>query len=547
MRSSWFLFLAGLLVICGMAAGGPEPGAAGTAQPLFHTADRCVACHNGLVTPIGEDASMGTDWKPSMMANSSRDPYWQAAVRRESLDHPGAGPDIENECSTCHMPMAHAEAGAAGSKFGVFAYLPTVQGSLRADLLAADGVSCTACHQIQDRGLGEKESFTGGFVIDARTPIGNRFIYGPYDVDRGRRTVMNSASGFVPEMASHIISSEMCATCHTLYTHTLGADGNVIGQLPEQVPYLEWRHSGYYQIRSCASCHMPVMEGETAITSVLGQPRDRLARHVFRAGNFFMPRIFARYGADLAVTASLQELDSASQRTLEHLENDSARLTIADVDVSPGKMMAEILVESLAGHKLPSAYPSRRAWIHFTVRGKQGGLLFESGAFLPDGSIAGNDNDSDPGRYEPHYEEIDDPEKVQIYEAIMADSDGGPTTGLLTGLRYIKDNRLLPLGFDKASAAEDIATQGNARRDNNFGAGGDRVRYAVSLGKVSDSYTIHAELWYQPIGYRWAQNLGGRNAEETDRFVAYYESMAKISAVVLARAKVAIGPGQQSR
>ena len=44
----------------------------------FRTSDRCVACHNDLKTSSGEDISIGFQWRASMMANSSRDPYWQA-------------------------------------------------------------------------------------------------------------------------------------------------------------------------------------------------------------------------------------------------------------------------------------------------------------------------------------------------------------------------------------------------------------------------------------------------------------------------------------
>ena len=29
--------------------------------PEFHTSDRCIACHNGLMTPSGEDVSIGYD------------------------------------------------------------------------------------------------------------------------------------------------------------------------------------------------------------------------------------------------------------------------------------------------------------------------------------------------------------------------------------------------------------------------------------------------------------------------------------------------------
>ena len=78
--------------------------------PQFHTSDRCVACHNGLLTASGEDVSIGFDWRASMMANSSRDPYWQASVRRETMDHAESAAAIEDECAICHMPIPRYEA-----------------------------------------------------------------------------------------------------------------------------------------------------------------------------------------------------------------------------------------------------------------------------------------------------------------------------------------------------------------------------------------------------------------------------------------------------
>src|SRR5437879_1231620 len=67
-----------------------------TVEPTFQTSDRCIACHNELVTPSGKDVSIGFDWRSSMMVNSSRDPYWQASVRRETIDHPQAISHIED-------------------------------------------------------------------------------------------------------------------------------------------------------------------------------------------------------------------------------------------------------------------------------------------------------------------------------------------------------------------------------------------------------------------------------------------------------------------
>jgi hypothetical protein len=85
--------------------------------------------------------------------------------------------------------------------------------------------------------------------------------------------------------------------------------------------------------------------------------------------------------------------------------------------------------------------------------------VFESGAVDARGAIAGNDQDDDPLRYEPHYDEIDSAGEVQIYESVMADSSGAPTTGLLRGIAFVKDNRLLPDGFDKGAAGGDIAVE----------------------------------------------------------------------------------------
>jgi hypothetical protein len=89
---------------------------------LFQTADRCFACHNGLSTPTGEDISIGTSWRPTMMANSARDPYWQAGVRREVSDHPESQKAIEDECAVCHMPMARRQTRHEGGEAEVFAH-----------------------------------------------------------------------------------------------------------------------------------------------------------------------------------------------------------------------------------------------------------------------------------------------------------------------------------------------------------------------------------------------------------------------------------------
>jgi hypothetical protein len=194
-------------------------------------------------------------------------------------------------------------------------------------------------------------------------------------------------------------------------------------------------------------------------------------------------------------------------------------------------------VENLGGHKLPTAYPSRRAWLHVVVRDGSGRAVFESGALNPDGSIVGNDNDENPLKYEPHYREITSTQQVEIYEPILKDSDGKVTTGLLHAVGYLKDNRLLPHGFDKATAMKDIAVTGGAADDPGFTDKGSTVRYVVSTGGAAGPFKVEAELWYQPIGFRWAHNLAPYKESEPQRMVRYYESAAHKSAMVLAKAE----------
>ena len=65
--------------------------------------------------------------------------------------------------------------------------------------------------------------------------------------------------------------------------------------------------------------------------------------------------------------------------------------------------------------------------------------------------------------------------------------------------------------------------------------GGDTIRYSVAIGGGEAPFQVEAELWYQPIGYRWAMNLKPYDAAEPKRFVGYYEAMASGSAVMLVR------------
>ncbi|MBN1605657.1 MAG: hypothetical protein JW940_03450 [Polyangiaceae bacterium] len=513
--------------------------AAAQAPQLFAPSSSCMACHNRLWTAEGEDISFGHAWQPTMMGNSARDPYWQAGVRRETLDHPTARGAIEDECSTCHMPMATFEAHAAGAKGSVFANLGRGAAASPAAPLAQDGVSCSVCHQIEPNGLGSRESFTGRFVVDQKTPWGSRHAYGPFVVDANRTHLMQSAARLRPVLGPHVRRAELCASCHTLITHALDSTGRVVGRLPEQVPYLEWLASGYRSTHSCQACHMPLVDEAVPFSSVIGQPRTGVRRHSFLGGNFFVLSLLGRHAQELGVAALPQESSLAVAKTKDHLTGAAAQLDLTVVAATGDRLDFDVAVTNRAGHKLPTAYPSRRVWLHVRVNDSAGRVVFESGQLDTAGAIQGNDNDRDPGRYEPHYERIVEPGEVQIYEAILGTPQGTVTTGLLSASQYLKDNRLTPAGFDKTRVEADVAVVGRARQDSSFFGGRDTVRYSVALHSVRGPLSIVGELVYQPIGYRWAQNLRARPSAEALRFLSYFDESKRATSAVLARASAA--------
>jgi hypothetical protein len=514
--------------------GHPSAGAQSTADAQFQTSDRCVACHNGMSGTNGEEVSIGIDWSASMMANASRDPYWQASVRRESVDHPESRAAIENECSACHMPIPHYQANQRGQLGQVFAHLQPRANAMRS---AADGVSCSVCHQIAARNLGTAASFNGNFSIAEPAVDGARAEFGPYDIEAGLQRVMRtSTGGFEPTHGDQTRAAELCATCHTLITQARGVNGAIIGSLPEQMPYQEWVHSDFHNERSCQSCHMPAVQTEVPITRILGANRPGVARHQFVGANFVMQRILSRYHDELRVAAPGEELAAAADRTVRYLRANAATLTIAPPELRHGRVEEDVSVQNRSGHKFPTAYPARRAWLHVVVRDRDHRTLFESGALNADGSIAGNDNDSDPAHYEPHYSQIRTADQVQIYETILGDSGGGVTTGLLSAVGYLKDNRLLPRGFDKNTASADIAVHGDALSDPQFTDFGHRLRYSIDIGTAPGPFEIVVELWYQPIGFRWADNLKRYSDDEPHKFSGYFDSMGAGNAILLAEA-----------
>lgn len=506
------------LLLSGLVhAQAPAPAHPGWPLSTFATADfagsgTCAFCHTGLRDQSGADVSIDAHWRVAMMAQSATDPLWQAKVSSEVARHPALKAVIEGKCATCHMPMARTQANAAGETVAVLGdgFLSPAHPLHEA---ARDGVSCTACHQIRPDRLGTAESFTGGYVIDTSTIAPDRPVFGPFAAPLVNP--MRGNSGFTPVEGPHTRDSALCASCHTLYTPTVDAGGQVVGSLPEQTPYLEWQHSafgdGVGEDRNCQQCHMPEAAGGVVISNRPGgrqlSPRAPFTQHQFLGANVFMLDLMASHVADLQLTAPSDQLTASAVRTRAFLQSATAQVMVSQAERDGRTLRFAVDVRSLTGHKFPTGFPSRRAWLHVTVTDGQGRTVFESGRPAADGRIEGNDADERADAIEAHHEEISASDQVQIYEAVMLDTDGAPTYTLLRGARYGKDNRLLPQGFVAATAPADVAVAGEARHDRDFDGGGDRVRYALDLGEASGPVTIAVELLYQTVSFRFASDL----------------------------------------
>ena len=516
----------------------------------FVGSDRCAVCHELLKDGAGNDMSISNHWRSTMMANAAKDPLWIAKVSSEVARNPKLKQVIETKCATCHMPMAWIQAGAHGQTQSIFedGFLDP---AAKLHAAAMDGVSCSLCHQIMDQGLGEKESFSGKYRIDTDASAPDRKIFGPY-----REPVagpMVTSVGYTPVYGPQTNDSALCATCHTLFTPFVDAAGNVVGEFPEQTPYLEWKHSDFgisanqrYDIgenkgsgRICQECHMPHSKAGKVTIAKWAPPaveeKDHFSQHHFVGGNVFMLNVLQDNSTELGLTASTAKLEDTKQRTLKLLRNDSADLSIIDAQVHGKELVATVQVENLAGHKFPTGFPSRNLWLHVTVLDGDDQVVFESGKPLVEGRSSGKDADEQEKSFEPHYDVITGSDQVQIYETVMANTDGAVTYTLLRAASYLKDNRLLPKGFDKSTAWAEIGVYGDAKGDGSFVGGADQVTYKVALGNHTGPFRVGVALLYNTVSYNFMRDLW-QDAELplVRRFERYYSAADKTPVTVAA-------------
>jgi hypothetical protein len=514
--SAWSpAILAATLVLTPLAA------QRGATHPDFLSAVRCGDCHsavesaNALWNATGDDVSPYTLWRGTMMANAFRDPYWRAQVSNEVAANPEKRAEIEGLCITCHSPIAHHRARHAGG------HADSIEALLKDDL-AQEGVSCTVCHQSRPDGFGTPATFGG--KLDVR-PDG--VIWGPFE--EPAVGPMLAQTGYTPRHGPHLRDAGLCASCHTLHTsHVPGG-----APFPEQSPFLEWQNSRYAvaggeHARTCQQCHMPE-QGTMKIARNPGgfdfniDDRSGVRGHAFVGGNAFMLDLMRKNHKELGMKAPGELLKRVARATRQQLATRTATIAVQDAAVKDGRLEFAVKVTNETGHKLPTGYPARRAWLRVLVRrGNQ--VLFQSGAFGDDGKLAGAAKEHGL----PHFDVIESPEQVQVYELVAHDVESAPTTQLTRMATRGKDNRLLPHGWlDDGPNVGDTAPMGLGD-DADFEAGADLVHYRVKLEGASGApLTIVAWFLYQPVPPAWVDALRDVDTEECKRFVRMYDAADK--------------------
>ncbi|MBL7944318.1 MAG: hypothetical protein JNM00_16250 [Flavobacteriales bacterium] len=482
----------------------------------FASSGKCDHCHGfdpagvASVDLEGGDVNVVDDWSSTMMANSGRDPFWRAKVSHEITVHPQYQQAIEDKCTSCHAPLGHFAAMFNGAANYSMAEL------IADDSVAIDGVSCLACHQQDSLFLGSTHSGNLHFVS-------NPVSFGPFAGPLV--TPMALYSGYTPEFSTHISDAGICAGCHTLITETVDTDGNLTEDtFVEQATYHEWLNSVYEtQETSCQDCHMPSL-ADQPVKLAAGYdtpPRSPFSLHTLAGANVFMLQLMKANSEALGVYASPEAFDQTIAATNDQLKNHSIQIETFNMERTADTLFYSLKLSNLAGHKLPSGYPSRRMSVHVVVRDELGEEIFRSGEFDPD-TYAITEEDIP---FEPHHQMIHTPSEVQIYEMVMGDTDGNKTTVLTRGAVHLKDNRLVPVGFTAADEVYDTTQVfGGALTDSDFnfdpmeGSGTDIIHYHVSMEGYDGPLSVEVAVYYQTLPPSWTGELFATETPEIDLF-----------------------------
>jgi hypothetical protein len=353
----------------------------GLLHPVY-SSNACQGCHSGY----DPDQEPYERWSASMMAQSTRDPVFQAAMTIANQDASDSG----ELCLRCHAPGAWLSGRSTPADGSA---LDSSQGDF-------DGVTCHMCHRMVDPVFTSENPSIDARILNALaqvpiTPSGGQFVIDPLDVRRGP---FDLGPGFPFHQwlqSPYHRESLLCATCHDVSNPTLSKqpDGsyqlnalnaphptqNEYEEFPVERTFSEWKASAYakaeintvdaqypggrfggaeHRVSTCQDCHMPKTTG-TACQPVFGAPiRPDLPLHDFNGVNSWVLDAVRSLYPDSETGLSTQSVAAA------HARNDAMQARASDLRVWVRNNQLAVRIVNQTGHKLPSGYSEgRRMWI----------------------------------------------------------------------------------------------------------------------------------------------------------------------------------------
>ncbi|HMB53329.1 MAG TPA: hypothetical protein VKU40_08435, partial [Thermoanaerobaculia bacterium] len=428
-------------------------------------------------------------------------------------------------------------------------------------------------------------TFTGDFRVGPAEAI-----HGPFDGPK--QVPMDHALGAKPEHYPKIADSRICGSCHSVVLPVYDGDEpwSPSPEIPapefilEQATYPEWVFSDYRdggaKAESCQGCHMrstvegldgdlsfkiasiqeasnfPETDNRRPKSEIDLDKRTPFSRHTLVGLNVFFVK-FAQQFPDLLgirvqdpmlTSKGIAPLATAYDSMVHQARHRTAAVEVTSIETTGSELVAEVQVTSDVGHKFPSGVGFRRAFLEFSVIDGAGDVLWASGQTSPLGVIvdelerpvAGElwwKDGCEPttaaeqrGFFQPHYDEITRQDQAQIYQELVRDPDDRFTTSFLAIAHSVKDNRLLPSGWEPSVAAVEanhlaserlsaeevvhhvtpvLPAPGGGKTDDPWyvpasqggkGGGGDELTYRVRLDELEGvPASVRVRLHYQAI------------------------------------------------
>ncbi|MDQ3755329.1 MAG: hypothetical protein M3371_11440, partial [Acidobacteriota bacterium] len=316
-------------------------------------------------------------------------------------------------------------------------------------------------------------------------------------------------------------AAKSCQDCHMPGSYHSEKKGISVDQLNEKIAIIE--DETY-----------PEAENRVPVEQITVRKRNDFRRHEFLGLNAFLLEMFDQSWDVLGVSkydymsGSNSDLQDAIDNYVRQAQEKTAQVAISVRPAGRRRIVADVAVTNLAGHRFPSGVGFRRVFVELSVIDDESGdVVWASGRTNELGAIVDGEGNILPSEffteytdpqgqvrqyYQPHYQSINAQDQVQIYEELIQNAEGKFTTSFIRRDETVKDNRLLAIGWTKNGPDPSLsgvylkATQpdGEAVDDPDYQdgrAGTDRLTYLIRLpaGVNARRCTVRATLYYQSI------------------------------------------------